>query len=817
MQAKVTIRAGYPGRNKALMRQSDPPASAGPDHGTTIRTTLLLIAAAYTMFVIYGSLVPLHFQHRPWSEAWMAFHNIRYLNLGIGSRADWVANTLLFIPLAFGWLGVLWHEKRVIWRVPASFMVLAACIFLSIGIEFTQIFFPPRTVSLNDIYAETLGAGLGVILWWVTGPHVVRWYAGWKAAQGVMDLTQRLLYFYLFLLFGYNVLPLDLTISPVEIYHKWHEGRVVFLPFSDIPTQPVQALYSMVTDMLLWVPAGLLARLPARRSARQIWIYLSAAAALIEFLQLFVFSRVTSVTDILTGSLGSALGIVLASRWQTEQDSQDTQGGKARIVTKWRPHSLTLGVALWLGLIFAAFWYPFDFHTNGIFIRDRLAEAAARAPFAIYYFGTEYRAVTEVLHKMGLFFPLGLLLALRLNQIRPSLYPWKTISLVVVAIIAGVIELGQLCLPGKFADLTDWVLESAGGWAGCALAWRLQQQPVRPIADTAPSILVPQRGPWPFVCTIVLGLAILFWGAAHLSVVPYNVRELIKSEYPWLSALLFTITLVWVFGFPAWFAGHLELSRQKPVRLPLYIFLHCFIAWIFVRLAAPLESIYDIVGSPVLDWPWEWELMGRFLALFTVWSVISFGAVLFSLRRWLSRAGEFILIWAIIASILLPLAYLIVIKQAATDNLTELLAGGGTPLAFFWVSLGVFVLALAGSRLACAVGSSPKIGVIESLAWGVASFPLTYLALHAGLEAFIIKYGRAFSALQFLLSSDREHYAPPLVLLLRFGIAHASMLFLLIICQAPFFGRLVLVGASQTDRPVRRKETHRKKRPNIRE
>jgi hypothetical protein len=51
--------------------------------------------------VVYGSLVPLNFNPRPLHEAWQTFQAMPYFWLGIGARAERVANILLFIPLSF--------------------------------------------------------------------------------------------------------------------------------------------------------------------------------------------------------------------------------------------------------------------------------------------------------------------------------------------------------------------------------------------------------------------------------------------------------------------------------------------------------------------------------------------------------------------------------------------------------------------------------------------------------------------------------------------------------------------------------------------
>src|ERR1700704_655940 len=95
------------------------------------RNLLLWVALGYTAFVIYGSLVPLDFHPHPLREAWEAFQHIRYLELGIGSRADWVANILLFVPLAYFWLGVLWPNRGPLAKALASGLVLFCCIGLS--------------------------------------------------------------------------------------------------------------------------------------------------------------------------------------------------------------------------------------------------------------------------------------------------------------------------------------------------------------------------------------------------------------------------------------------------------------------------------------------------------------------------------------------------------------------------------------------------------------------------------------------------------------------------------------------------------------
>lgn len=428
---------------------------------------LLWVALGYTAFVIYGSLVPLDFHRHPLREAWESFQRIRYLELGIGSRADWVANILLFVPLAFFWLGVFWPNRGQIARALTSGFVLFCCIGLSVAIEFTQIFFPPRTVSLNDIIAETIGTLIGAAVWWSTGVRVMRWWADWSRAHPPAGLAERFLYIYLFLLFGYSVLPLDLTISVVEIYHKWEEGKVLLVPFSAVYKSGAQQTYALLADVAIWIPAAFLWRLSSPHPIRIVVLRVLACATTIEFLQLFVYSRVTSTTDVLTAGCGGAIGALLAERLQRSVGSKDSfQHAHAIGVS-----ALTwvLALAGWIAVLIVVFWYPFDFNNDWGFVHGRVA-ALKRVPFHAYYYGTEFRAVTEVFHKMGFFFPLGALLAVAVLGVRRRLSVppvlLHVVSAIVIACAAMGIEVGQLFLPGKIADTTDWFLETLGGLAG---------------------------------------------------------------------------------------------------------------------------------------------------------------------------------------------------------------------------------------------------------------------------------------------------------------------------------------------------------------
>ena len=130
------------------------------------RRLLPIVALGYLLFVVYGSLVPLDFHYHPLNEAWAQFAHIPYLSLGVAERADWVANIVLYVPLAFFFCA--WSGRRSArwWSALSVFLV---CATAAVAVEFTQIYFPPRTVSLNDIVAEVIGSIIGIAIWWTAG------------------------------------------------------------------------------------------------------------------------------------------------------------------------------------------------------------------------------------------------------------------------------------------------------------------------------------------------------------------------------------------------------------------------------------------------------------------------------------------------------------------------------------------------------------------------------------------------------------------------------------------------------------------------
>ena len=432
-----------------------------------IKRAWLALCILYLGFVVYGSLVPLRYQYISLNLALDRFAAIPFLDLGIGSRADWVANGLLFIPLTFLWSGQLWPGGRLS-RILMSIALFCAAGLLSAMIEFTQLYFPQRTVSQNDIFAECVGGLVGILVWWRWGDSIRQWFQQWTLLQDRTGFAETLLWGYLAGLFVYNLLPLDLTISPVEIYHKWRQGKIYLMPFAHHPLNPMQWAYDLGTDMVIWCPVGFLWVAARLKTKLEAWIWSGAAALLLEMGQLFVYSRVSDTTDIVTALLGAAIGIGLASRVSTSAQVGQQQLCKQ---TRW---ALPLGI-LWILVLMGVFWYPFNGRFEPAFLHQRM-RMLYDIPFTTYYFGSEFRAATSMLHQLLFYLPLGVCCRFWVMDRRArALQQWAgTMAMAVMVLLPFGIEFGQVAIPGKFPSSTDWFLallaETAAYWlAGRAM------------------------------------------------------------------------------------------------------------------------------------------------------------------------------------------------------------------------------------------------------------------------------------------------------------------------------------------------------------
>jgi hypothetical protein len=389
--------------------------------------------------------------------------------------------------------------------------------------------------------------------------------------------------------------------------------------------------------------------------------------------------------------------------------------------------------------------------------------------------------------------------------------------------MALLLEAGQVLLPGKVADLTDAAL----GWLGAVFGWQLG----RALATAAPEALRPSaaakappshsrrsaRGAdparmtlpgWRATALVVLVLALLLWLLARLPGLPYNVAKLMPaSAAGLLSALGVALALIWMLAAPLL----LLPAHRRAWRLafPLLLLGHGLLAFGALRLAVPLPMLHKVIGSPVLGLGGLslLEEAGRYLALHAALMLPLLGAVWLVRVVTAPRALADLLWWLACAVLLFGPVHAVVVVAAGTDNLVELMRGGGGVVSSLLLGAGWGALATAGVALsaAWAAGAGPAgtmppwrrtpLLVLAALAWMAAPALLV-----GGLEPSLFKYGRMFSAAQFLLSAGRDAYAQGPELLLRAATALGAAALGVALLQLPGWRALARAAAAEPAR-----------------
>lgn len=449
-----------------------------PATGWPRRRHYLLLALFFSGIAVYGSLVPFRCTPLGFGEAVQRFKGILSGPISPGSRGNFVANVLLFVPIGYCLLAALTLDRRGwVLTVLCAMLVSLLCAALSLAVEFGQLWLPTRVTSSSDIVAQIIGATAGMVLWVMVGPAVTDWVRSFTFSARPKDQIDWLLRAYLIGLLIYCVMPLDLITRPAELIHKYREGKIVLMPFAAARLD-FATLYGLIRDALVFIPVGMLAatwQISPPRNVRPLPASVllgGLVVAAVETAQLLVYSRVTATGDLLAGTLGVGVGAVMMRLWRGEQGAcpSPPRGKGARRAWLWL--GLAVVYALLLAAIFCAPLKPVD----------DLDQIKARyhgflgVPFGSFYTSSELELISDVLKKGLLFAPLGAMLTLAVASLpvpRPIRCILICIGLLAAAAWATSIEMAQVFLPPHVPSSGDVILCAVGAAVGMFLTLRI--------------------------------------------------------------------------------------------------------------------------------------------------------------------------------------------------------------------------------------------------------------------------------------------------------------------------------------------------------
>ena len=412
----------------------------------TNHTLIFSIWLGYVFFVVYGSLVPLDFKPLPLDQAWVVFQHTPMYKLGVASRADWIANGVLYIPVGFLTIHLLTQVFFKAKPVPLYFLAGLASVALAVSVEFVQIFFPARTVSLNDIIAEWVGSLIGLVL-------AVR-YSDWfkLLTQAISSNPQRLVLrlseAYLAAYVAFCLFPYDILLSGAEIEDKLRGESWGWLLAGDSHGRFLVALKAL-SEIILTVPFGLFLGYRGDQHSttykQAIWLGI-LLGGFIEIAQFFTATGVSQGVSVATRIAGACIGVALWQRranWSPE-----------RLTALVRQLSLPLGIIYLLLLLQTNGW--FSYHWKGPTFAIAKLDELHFLPFYYHYFTTEAKALFSLASICLMYLPIGLLTwSNRGSPARAFFYALCAASLV---------ESGKLFLQGIHPDPTNIMLGALASW-----------------------------------------------------------------------------------------------------------------------------------------------------------------------------------------------------------------------------------------------------------------------------------------------------------------------------------------------------------------
>jgi hypothetical protein len=300
----------------------------------------------------------------------------------------------------------------------------------------------------------------------------------------------------------------------------------------------------------------------------------------------------------------------------------------------------------------------------------------------------------------------------------------------------------------------------------------------------------------------VVAIAAAIKAVLRIPGIPYNVAELFLDDGSSLALVIFALALLWLGAGPAALALWLLRTRRPYLVLPVGLLLVALVSRTLLKYSVTYESLDDILGTSNLFervtqanvWGDFWrhaflstnmpnlveffERRVRYLGLYSPFAV-GLTACLVPLEpviasKQLRHRGAMVLT-GIVAAALVWLCKCIVVDWAATDNLTELIAGQG-PFGLSGLPyLALIVIVLAFNVAVIVVAVEGRAPLTVALACVIASIPINWVLLRLGLEQHIAKYGLVFTGQQFLLGPDRQHALGHGMLFARWAVVQVGV------------------------------------------
>ncbi len=668
------------------------------------------------------------------------------------SLGDVLGNIVLFFPLGVAGIILILSGVNLVRNFTG--LILITCIFASI-LQLIQVWLPTRTAAFSDVVWNLAGTVLGMIAGYILVNYVRR-SANFSNPMAIIPLVVLIL----FLLT--ELLPLVPSLD-------WQNFKDSLKPlFIDnnfsIMVVMLHAVGIMVAG-LIFVNLGV-----------QPIAWLTGTLVLILFGKLVIVNLVLDSMNLAGLLLGYFVFVIL---WYFGKLKQ-------------------FDVVFWVLL---TFWslnaiMPFHLTSGGVF---------NGIPFATMLKGSLENNIQGLVHSLFVYSALIWL------TYKISSNVWGVV--IGLAIWVSLLELVQMFLLGRTADITEPILLLSVGWLFSEIgryaqnihtqhipepeAARYKPEPARHIsirASVETHLDRFQNRWWVNSSVTSLCVAGILWCILHMPGIPYNLRELFHGDSHFVFLFIFALAMLWIGIGAVWVSKKFVSSRVPYLSLPFWVLVVSLVSLILLSASVSQESITDISGSNNLYWfvvnkdiwgeVWKDIFVSigpsiisiieqpiRYTALYSILLITL--AFILSITHLYNEHKLIVSKFLLLVASMLPwfwLAKAISFDWSSTDNLNELIArdgamglGGG---GYLYLLLGL----LSVNAVIFSNSWQRVINFIGATVFSLAMLPLGWWLLNLGLEANVEKYGLFFSGAQFLLGPDRSQLLPEWELFSRWSI-----------------------------------------------
>jgi VanZ family protein len=423
-------------------------------YGLTQEKWVHYLFVGYCIFILYGCLIPFHFNFDPNFVRWRwEVFLIEPLRVGVPrlSTSDILSNILLFVP--FGALLIWPRSANPPRRRAVTSIVFTTCYGLAFGVvlESAQTLSPWRNPSPIDVVFNGTGAFIGA-----TSGRVLFRAFGRELPTGFVRILRHkpsllVLAYILLGVFVDSFYPFAITLDPSAIWQNVKQSQFLNLQ------SPFQRWFDVIIEKAgVFAAIGYLISINvqypgAKITAFSAWLLCASLALILETAKLFFVGRAFFLHNVIISCLGGFVGTFLITRFPTS------------------PSINTHPQMLWLACLGGCLLYfelaPFDWISlNEIAPRFSQIEWL---PFRSYYSAEPLAALFDLQQKIYFLVPLGFVV-MSLGSIQCAALPRRRALFVCIFIALGLESLQMIVRP-RIPSTTDVIIFSASAWVGIAL------------------------------------------------------------------------------------------------------------------------------------------------------------------------------------------------------------------------------------------------------------------------------------------------------------------------------------------------------------